>query len=672
MAQVKCSKCSFLNEAGAKRCRRCGTALPSISFEEGSAAAPATAPPRQDVFQFKRGQVINNRYTVLDMIGRGGMGCIYKVRDNVLGEDLALKTLLPQFVTEKTVIDRFLNEARITRKLTHPNIVRVHDIGTAGSGIFISMEYVQGDSLRTLLERCTPGERIPVRQVLHIIDQLCVALDYAHQYTVHRDIKPENIMITEGNQVKLMDFGISKLMDNRFVTSASMVMGTPYYMSPEQHRNTRDVDARADVYSVGVVLYEMLTGNMPTGVPRPASQLLREIPPALDEIVEKCIDPDREKRFGSAGELRRAIQPIIETLDEGKDIRKTLARRRLSPRGASLPRFRFFLFGAAAMFVVFAGGFGLYTLERINASAPIHDAAEASVLPAEQAARFTELEALVAALRPPVERLVGPGAPQRNRADAGLDLWSRAQMAARKGDAAAVALAEDALQHLMAAVMHLEGMVFVPAGYVTVDGVNLYEPGFFMDAAEVTMSQYAEFCRSVESGWPPAKELQDVMNTYPDHPAVHVAWFDAQAYAAWKGRHLPTRTQWERAAHGDTASSPLYPWGAEWKEGAANVQSGYSQPVKKFPEDLTWSGCYDMSGNVAEWTATPAGPILSPDGPYFGDLLFVCGGSFARMQPLNAVEQLYFETRLPDLGFRCVVPVPPTKNAVETLLQNVS
>jgi len=674
MAKVKCSKCSFLNETGAPRCQQCGTALPSISFEEKPKSPSAGAPPAapQDAFQFKRGQVVNNRYTVLDMIGRGGMGCIYKVHDNVLGEDLALKTLLPQYVSEKTVIDRFLNEARITRKLTHPNIVRVHDIGTTGKGIFISMEYVQGDSLRALLERRTPGDRIPVRQVLHIIDQLCVALDYAHQYTVHRDIKPENIMITEGNQIKLMDFGISKLMDNRFVTSASMVMGTPYYMSPEQHRNTRDVDARADIYSVGVVMYELLTGNMPTGVPKPASQLLKEIPPALDEIVEKCIDPNREKRFKTAGELRRAILPIIEMLDEGKDIRKTLARKRLSPGDVRLPRLRFFLFGAAAMLAVFAGVLSLYLFEQINASGPQAHAVEKVNLPGGHGERFAELESLVATLEPLVERISGLGTPQRKWADTGRELWNQAVSAAQQGDAGAVGLAESALQYLMAAVMNPEGMVFVPGGYVTVEGVNRYEPGFFMDTAEVTMAQFDDFCRSVEGGWTPAVELQESMQAYPDHPVSYVAWFDAQAFAAWKGRELPTRTQWERAAHGDPNASTVYPWGSAWKEGGANVQGGYSQPVRSFPDDVVWSGCQDMAGNVAEWTSTPVSPLPLPEGPYFGDLLFVCGGSFARSQPLDAAEQCFFEMRRSDVGFRCALPVPPTREAVTTLASGVS
>lgn len=670
MVKVKCSRCAFLNETDATLCQKCGSALPRISFEERPGMGPGVAVDgkasiSQSAFQFRRGQVVNNRYTVLDMIGRGGMGCIYKVHDNVLGEDLALKTLLPQFVAEKAVIDRFLNEARITRKLTHPNIVRVHDIGMAGQGIFISMEYVQGDSLRALLERRVPGDRMPVRQVLHIIDQLCLALDYAHQYTVHRDIKPENIMITEENQIKLMDFGISKLMDNRFVTSASMVMGTPYYMSPEQHRNTRDVDARADIYSVGVVLYEMLTGNMPTGVPKPASQMLKEIPPALDEIVERCVDPDRNKRFKSAGELRRAILPIIEMLDEGKDPRKTLERRHFSAR---TPRLRLFLLGVAAVLVILGGIFTLYALEKINAAGPPPPLSAGENLPAERAEHFAGLESLVGMLQPAVDDMANKSGVRSQWALKGRERWQEALDAARQGNAEAASIGEDALRYMMAALMKSDGMAFVPGGQVTVEGVSLYEPGFFIDVKEVTMSEFDTFCNQVEGGWEPIPELQEMLKTYPDHPVVYVSWFDAQAYAAWTGKQLPTRSQWERAAHGDPASSPVFPWGAEWKEGAANVQTGYSSPVASFKEDLVWSQCYDMAGNAAEWTASFAGNVSPGTAPDFGDLMYVCGGSYMQGRPLDKAETRYFETRQADLGFRCVLPVVPTREAVEALI----
>lgn len=673
MAKVKCSRCAYLNESGAARCRRCGTALPSISFEEGVAAPPdRPAPAREESFQFKRGQVINTRYTVLDMIGRGGMGCIYKVHDNVLGEDLALKTLLPQYVADKTVIDRFLNEARITRRLTHPNIVRVHDIGTTGKGIFISMEYVEGESLRVLLGKYGPGERVPVRQVLHIIDQLCLALDYAHQYTVHRDIKPENIMITENNQIKLMDFGISKLMNNRLVTSASVVMGTPYYMSPEQHRDTHNVDARADIYSMGVVMYEMLTGNIPTGIPKPASQVLREIPPALDEIVAKCIDPNRDKRFKTAGDLRRAILPIIEMLDEGKSVQKTLARRRLSHPAGALSPVRTLAIGAAAMVVLAAAGFSLYFFEKMNAGDAATERAAIVNLHSGQQERFALLQSLATSLEPAAAGAAGAagaGLRQTQWSARGKELWNQALAAARDGNETAIALAENALQHYMAVLMNPPGMAFVPAGPVTVDGITAYEPGFFIDMMEVTLGQFAAFTEQVEGGWQVIHELGDAMTTHPEHPACYVSWFDAQAYAAWKGCQLPSRRQWERAAHGEAVVSPEYPWGTEWKAGAANVESGYSHPPKSFIEDVAWSGCFDMTGNVAEWTSSLVVRDASQGAPYFGDMLHVCGGSFTQKRPLTISVHYYYEDRLPDLGFRCVRPVPITQDAVDALLK---
>ncbi len=668
MAQIKCSKCAHLNESGASRCSRCGVALPSISFEAGAPPDKAPRPAADSDIRFRRGQVVNNRYTVLDLIGRGGMGCIYKVHDNVLGEDLALKTLLPQFLADKMIIDRFLNEARITRKLAHPNIVRVHDIGTAGKGIFISMEYVQGESLRALLERQQPGERLPVRQVLHIIDQLCLALDYAHQYTIHRDIKPENIMLTEDNRVKLMDFGISKLMDNRFATSASLVMGTPYYMSPEQLRNSRDVDARADIYSVGVVLYEVLTGNMPTGVPKPASQILKEVPPALDGIVAKCVDPDREKRFHTAGELRMSLHPIIEMLDSGKDPKKTLAKRRATGQRRSALSMRHVLAALLIGCILTGVLFTWQGLERLTAQGEGASPLPASLLDSEQGARFIELERLIGKAREALAAQAEKSRKQLDWIDAGEAAWNAALEKARQGEPEAATGAEEALQCFVAALMAPESMSFVPAGTVVVDGTSQYVPAFFMDDSEVTIGLFAEFCRQTPGGWRFPEELGETAEQYPDYPASCVACYDGMAYAAWKGKSLPSRAQWARAAHGSSNASDIYPWGAEWTEGAANLQSAQSAQVRSYSADLVWSGCYDMAGNVAEWTCSPAAPGQEGAWPRFGDAMHVCGGSFLQARPLRATEARPFETRAADLGFRCVLAVPTDSGSVEALL----
>ncbi len=666
MAKIKCPQCAHLNDGKTTHCSRCETPLPKVAFKN-TPRKPAPAQKANQAF-FRRGQVVNQRYTVLDLIGRGGMGCIYKVHDNVLGEDLALKALLPQFVKNKMVVDRFLNEARITRKLAHQNIVRVHDIGMTDKGIFISMEYVQGDSLRGVLEKLPPGERMPVRQALYIVDQLCVALEYAHQYTIHRDIKPENIMITRDNQIKLMDFGISKLMATQTATSASMIMGTPYYMSPEQQRSSRDVDARADIYSIGVVLYELLTGNLPTGVPRPASEMTRDVPPALDEIVRRCVEPELGKRFASVAELRAAIRPVLQMLDEGKDGMRALSH---SP-GASiwqrlLPPRQHALAAASIVAVLLVVSAGLWMLERwtsdITAAAIDMDAA----LVPGQSAQYMEINAMMDTVRAHVASVGTLDRTQRNWVETAQSLREQAQVMAREGDAAAVIRAAEALQYYLAALMTPENMVFVPPGHVAVDNETLYVPAFFIDRTEVTLSQFATFSLNVEDGWPMLPQMQQAAEHYPEHPVSYVAWFDAQAYAAWQGKMLPTRAQWARAAYGDSDGSDVYPWGEDWQADSANIQTEHTRSVRSFSDDVVWSGCYDMAGNVMEWTRSRAG-TANDTPPDFGDELLVCGGSFLYVQPLRDAVARPFETRAADLGFRCVLEIALTPHHVDKIV----
>jgi len=309
-----CPKCTYDNPPSAIRCERCDTWL--LSSSQG-ATRPGLPPDGEHLY--KPGDVIAGRYAVLEIIGRGGVGCIYKVHDTILEETVVLKILLPSFVSDKSMVDRFLNEARIARKLTHPHIVRIHDVGRVEQTVFISMELIEGRSLRELLDQLKPGDRPPLQDALRIVDELCSALEYAHQFTVHRDIKPENIMLNKGGRVKLMDFGISKLKGATQYTSIATVMGTPYYMSPEQLRDSHDVDQRADIFSTGVVLYELLTGYRPTGIPKPASEMSRDVPPLMDTIISHCVEPDRDRRFQNATEVRTAIFPILQVLREGKD-----------------------------------------------------------------------------------------------------------------------------------------------------------------------------------------------------------------------------------------------------------------------------------------------------------------------------------------------------------------
>lgn len=640
-----CPHCRHQNPPGVRICARCAKPLSNATSEEATRLA---TPPAEDM-QFRRGQVVNGRYTVLDMIGRGGMGCIYKVHDNVLGEDVALKTLLPQFLRDKMVVERFFNEARIARKLAHPNIVRVHDIGSAGKGVFISMEYVQGESLRNMIEKLPPGKRLPVAEVLRIMDQLCVALEYAHQYTIHRDIKPENVMIDRDRRVKLMDFGISKLMDNPRMTGTSVVMGTPYYMSPEQLRTSHDVDARADIYSVGVVLYEVLTGNMPTGVPRPASQMLEDIPPAMDEIVAKCVDPNPDRRFQNAAELRAALQPVIQLVAQGRDI--TRVSRRQARGGGAFPWKKA---AGWALAVLIAGGLlvGLAGLGRSwgAAAGAVPEAGAPAV-----GGRLGEVRGLIGEVRARVEPLAG--ASEANR-----ELFTEAErrrgLLEAAGAGAPVSDAEEVLRCYLALALARPGMVFVPGGPVTVNGAPVVVPGFLMDATEVTMGSYAKFAAEITGGWRVPAEVRDMMETYPDYPMTWVSLFDAQACAAHFGKTLPSRAQWALAAHGGKDTSDMYPWGGDWQSGACSCQTQKLSPVAAFDRDRSWCGVADLAGNVSEWTLSPADPAAAGRLPDFGDLLLVCGGNFADAPaPLRTDRQVAYETRAATLGFRCVLEI---------------
>jgi formylglycine-generating enzyme required for sulfatase activity len=671
--KIKCPKCEYANPVGQALCSHCLLPLPRIQVQAGvEAEATAIPSPVAEALTFRRDQVIANRYTVFDMIGRGGMGCIYRVRDNTLNEDVALKTLLPQFTSDRTVVERFLNEARIARQLSHPNIIRVHDIGISRNVLYISMEYLRGKSLRTMLDKLSPGQKLPLSTILDIFDQLCAALEYAHRFTIHRDIKPENIMVLEGGGVKLMDFGISKLMANTRLTGTSMVMGTPVYMAPEQLRDSSSVDGRADIYSMGVMLYEILTGNAPTGVPRPASQIMGDIPPALDPIVTKCLEPDPNRRYATVTELRNDLKSILKVVETGLEP---------APPPVEEPRLWRKVIGLALVAVVLLGsGVGLWKLES-RRQALFKEAGRGPGKPAPPVR--SELEAIaqrVNQLRVQAETKADsdPGKePVLNQANR---LWERAQAADAQQDTDALGLARQALQCFFGLAFSPPNMVFTPPGLVELrDGAGRTETvivdGFFMDETEVTNKAYSAF---VHQGWrvPPTEWPQ------PDLPVTMVTFYDAQAYAAWAGKKLPTEAQWARAAYGGPEASACYPWGDEWQPEAANSLSpedGYPgpAPARAFEKtDRTWSGCYDMAANVSEWTRTEYRDFIADpetdnlENLYFGTSIVVRGGNF--LDPNHSYlaarfPQLY-ESKAPNLGFRCVLEIPTDLERMDQLL----
>lgn len=246
---------------------------------------------------------------ILNLIGAGGMGAVYRARQRGLDRMVALKVLAPSMSSDPAFAERFAREARTLARLNHPNIVDVYDLGQAGPLYYFLMEFVDGLNLRQSLQ----AHRMTLRETLAIVPQICEALEYAHEEgVVHRDIKPENILLDQKGRVKITDFGISKLLGATQatpLTQPSHILGTMHYMAPEQFENPLTVDHRADLYSLGVVFYEMLTGELPLGRFALPSRKAG-VDSRLDEVVLKTLEKDPELRCQEASEVRVQVEAI--------------------------------------------------------------------------------------------------------------------------------------------------------------------------------------------------------------------------------------------------------------------------------------------------------------------------------------------------------------------------
>ncbi len=256
------------------------------------------------------------RYQVLALAGQGGMGVVYRARDLETGEQVALKVLKPDISADEALIERFKNELRLSHRITHKNVCRIYEFNRTPKLSFITMEFVDGESLR---DRLSASGQIELKQGLTWALQLCDGLKEAHdQGIVHRDLKPENVMIDRSSMAKIMDFGIARSLEGRRLTST--LIGTPAYMAPEQAEGLA-VDTRADIYAVGLMLYEMFTGVPAFEADTPVSLALKQvrehprsprqveplISPRLSETILKCLEKDPQRRFSSIDELKNAL-----------------------------------------------------------------------------------------------------------------------------------------------------------------------------------------------------------------------------------------------------------------------------------------------------------------------------------------------------------------------------
>ena len=302
-----CPKCGGPIPADAPQglCPKCLLLQASIPTEAGKGASSQSAPPTHEELVAAFPQL-----EILELIGQGGMGFVFKARQSKIERLVALKILPQSLAADPAFAERFTREGRVLARLNHPNIVTIHDFGQANGFYYLLMEFVDGVNLRQAMRmgRFTPA------QALAVVPHICEALQFAHNEGIlHRDIKPENILLDSKGRVKIADFGIAKLVGEPRTdatrTGSGATLGTPHYMAPEQLERPGEVDHRADIYSLGVVFYEMLTGELPLGKFQPPSQKV-EVDVRLDEVVLHALEKEPARRYQQVSQVKTDVDTI--------------------------------------------------------------------------------------------------------------------------------------------------------------------------------------------------------------------------------------------------------------------------------------------------------------------------------------------------------------------------
>ena len=591
------------------------------------------------------GQVLDDRYRLEAKLGEGAHGVVFRAVQLGIERTVAIKVLHPAKVLHPSILAtvddvrdfwlscvvRFQREARAAGRLRHPSIVAVTDFGHApGDVVYMVMEYLSGLPLRHIVRDHAP---LSLAFIVRIMHQVCWAVEAAHRAgVIHRDLKPSNIVVETvegyGEVAKVLDFGIAKLTaaaDDEItnLTDTGVFLGTPKYMSPEQCGGS-PLDARSDIYSLGIVVYEMLTGALPfsgtamavalqhtTTPPRAPREIVPSIPPEVERVVLRALAKEPTQRYQSAIELLADLEAA-----------------------------------AAGVGVVITSG----EYPPVGAAAGFDDTSSLRLLP-----KRSRIEIPIGEARPEPDPDPTRGAPAAPAAPRETTAETRARPP--------VPIAPD-------------GMVLIPAGVFIMgsDSGNENErpahevwlDHFFIDATEVTNAQYRRFCEKTHHPLPPNPRWDPSYSAgKPDHPVVNVTWADATKYAEWIGKRLPTEAEWEKAARGGLDGCD-YPWGNEIDPSLANYDAAGTCPVGTFRSNAF--GIYEIVGNVWEWCADwyapdayGSSPRESPRGPATGVDKVLRGGSIDGTSYALRISYRHWmhpARRSSDIGFRCVKDPP--------------
>ncbi|MGZ5479415.1 MAG: protein kinase domain-containing protein [Candidatus Aminicenantales bacterium] len=353
---MRCPYCQFENPDTSRFCGNCAALLRSGSAapESVSMTTPLPSPPGSPTMtapilcgEIVPGTEFAGRYRILDELGRGGMGRVYKALDREISEAIALKVLVPAFSADEKMIERFRNELKLARRISHKNVCRIFDLGNCEGTYYITMEFVPGDNLKSIIQMMGPPA--PPR-ALAVAGQVCDGLAEAHRLgVVHRDLKSSNIMIDREGSARIMDFGIARAAETKGLTDHGAMVGTPEYMAPEQVEG-KDVDLRADIYSLGIILFEMATGKVPFEGKTPLSVALQQksarpsdprdlngqTPSGLSGIIFKCLEKDPAARYQKIEDLAADLHGIAEGLTDSGPAKPQPSTAGLTPGGTRI------------------------------------------------------------------------------------------------------------------------------------------------------------------------------------------------------------------------------------------------------------------------------------------------------------------------------------------------